>query len=272
MPVDGIVPIATTARSIMPWDPNNWRDDQARQWTFVIERELMKNTALKLSYVGIQGRNLEQRWLWNGAEAEYNYQLRTGLAANSGNPDPRRVNPNWTAGCCNGAMEHNGFSNSHTLSVQVERRFSSGLAFQWFYTFARALTTNDTGASWGSASINSSASGGDDQSSATASSYAVPENNVIRGEPNLTTDQRLRFGYANSDSVPTHHVRWNGIYDLPFGKGKKFGNGSSRAVNALIGGWQVAFIGEWRSGFWSSVTSSDYMFGDPTLSPISASP
>jgi hypothetical protein len=75
----------------------------------------------------------------------------------------------------------------------------------------------------------------------------------------------LRLGYANSDSVPSHHVRWNGIYDLPFGKGKKFGNGAGGALNGLIGGWQIAFIGDWRSGNWMGVSSGLYLFGDPSI-------
>ncbi len=260
--VNGIVPISTRAQSVVPWDVRHWSDDQAREWTFNIERELMKDTALRLSYIGTQGRNLEQRGRFNDPEAEWNYQARTGLAADSGNPDPRRRNPNWTAA----AIAHNGYSNSHSLQAEIERRYSNGLAFQWFYVFSRARTTSDTGASWGSSSINTSASGGDDISASTGQAYAVPENIVIFGEPNLTFDQRLRFGYANSDAVPAQRIRWNGIYDLPFGKGKKFGGSASRAADALIGGWQIAFIGEWRSGMWSSVTATNRLFGDPTLS------
>ncbi len=262
--VNGIVPISKRAQSFMPWDVYHWADDQARQWTFTLERELMKNTALRLSYIGTQGRNLEQRFRWNDPESEWNYQARTGLAANSGNPDNRRVNPNWCG--CDPGLAHIGFSDSHSLQAEIERRYSNGLAFQWFYVFTRARTTNDTGASWGQSSINSSASGGDNQSSATASSYAAAENIVIFGEPNLTLHQRLRLGYANSDAVPAQRIRWNGIYDIPVGKGKRFGRNTSRAVDALIGGWQMAFIGEWRSGLWSSVTANDYLFGDPTLS------
>jgi hypothetical protein len=34
-----------------------------------------------------------------------------------------------------------------------------------------------------------------------------------------------------------------------------------------VGGWQVAFIGTWRSGFWMGVTPSEYLFGNPVLSP-----
>lgn len=39
-----------------------------------------------------------------------------------------------------------------------------------------------------------------------------------------------------------------GIYELPFGKGKKFGGSVSRPVNLLIGGWQLAATYEWQPG------------------------
>jgi len=37
-------------------------------------------------------------------------------------------------------------------------------------------------------------------------------------------------------------------------------------LNQIVGGWQLAWIGTWQSGNWSSVSSGDYLFGDPTLS------
>jgi len=39
------------------------------------------------------------------------------------------------------------------------------------------------------------------------------------------------------------------IYDLPFGKGKKYGSDWSAPVNALLGGWQVTVIETITSGF-----------------------
>jgi hypothetical protein len=117
------------------------------------------------------------------------------------------------------------------------------------------LTTNDTGGfTSGGGNIN-----------ATNGQNNVPENIQLLGAPNLSYDERLRLGYYNSGEVPPHRSRWNAIYDLPFGKGKKFGNNSSGALNQLIGGWQIATIGSLRSGNWSSVSSAAYLFGDPTL-------
>jgi len=73
--------------------------------------------------------------------------------------------------------------------------------------------------------------------------------------------------YFNSTNVPPHRIRYNGIYELPFGRGKKFGKDAAGPLNFLIGGWQAAFIGDWRSGLWSSVDATRYIFGDPTLDP-----
>ena len=114
-----------------------------QQWTFTIERELMKNTALRLSYIGNHGSNLEQRLAWNSAESALNYENQTGLQVKPGGTgaDLRRPNLNW-----NGTVEsHVGYSNSNSVQAQVERRFSSGLSFQWSYTYDHILTTTDAG-------------------------------------------------------------------------------------------------------------------------------
>jgi hypothetical protein len=37
-------------------------------------------------------------------------------------------------------------------------------------------------------------------------------------------------------------------------------------LNYLVGGWQLAFIGNWRSGNWMGVASNKYLFGDPQIS------
>jgi hypothetical protein len=60
-------------------------------------------------------------------------------------------------------------------------------------------------------------------------------------------------------------VRYNFFYDLPVGKGKKFMGAAGKGVNAILGGWQISGIGEWRSGNWLGVNSGRYLFGDPTL-------
>jgi hypothetical protein len=60
---------------------------------------------------------------------------------------------------------------------------------------------------------------------------------------------QLRSCRANSDFDVTHLISADGLYDLPFGKGRWLGSNASGWMNQIIGGWQVAFLNQWRSGF-----------------------
>ncbi len=248
---EGIIALPVNAQSIMPWDVRAWRDGRARAFNLSLEREMMRNTALRLSYIGNQGRDLEQRFALNSQEAEFNYVARTGQNPPS-NRDLLRLNNNWNLNPAN----HTGYSNTHSLQAEVERRYSNGLAFQVFYVFSRSRTTSDEGGfSAGNGNIN-----------ATNGISQVPENILLLGGGSNSYDQLLKLVHYNSANVPAQRVRWNGVYDLPFGRGKKIGSNAHGLLNHLIGGWQIATIGEWRGGNWLSVTAGEYLSGDPTLS------
>ncbi len=248
----GIVTISQNAALSTMWDGPNWKDGRAQSWHVTLERELPFKSTLRVSYIGEHGRDLEQQFEYNTREAEYNYVARTGLAP-PGVRDLLRRNKDWNFI----ALNRTGYSNTHSGQVEIERRFSNGIAFQWFYVYTRSLNTTDQGGfTSGNVGINSGAGGG-----------RVPENHQILGTPNLSYDERLRMVYFNSTNVPPHRIRYNGLVELPFGKGKPLAGNLSGAANALIGGWQVAVIGDWRSGFWGSVDPSLYVFGDPTLDP-----
>lgn len=45
-----------------------------------------------------------------------------------------------------------------------------------------------------------------------------------------------------------HVFKLTGIYDLPFGKGKKFGSGMSNLADKFVGGWKVTSFFQWASG------------------------
>ena len=57
-------------------------------------------------------------------------------------------------------------------------------------------------------------------------------------------DQRIRFyRYARDGDIPKHRMRWNFLYDLPIGQGKKlFGNVGAK-LDRVVGGWQIAGSG-----------------------------
>ena len=50
--------------------------------------------------------------------------------------------------------------------------------------------------------------------------------------------------YKVDTAIPMHRVSFNGIVDLPVGKGKRYLGNSNRLVNALVGGFQMAFTGQ----------------------------
>lgn len=244
----GVVPISAVAQQIMVWDGRNWKDGRAQSWHFTLERELPFNTALRLSYIGEHGRDLEQKFALNSQEAEYNYVNRTKLAPPS-NRALLRANPNWNVA---NAVNRTGYSNTHSGQVELERRFTKGLAFQWFYVFSSSFNTTDAGGfDAGNTNINSGSGGGQ-----------VPENIQLFGNPNLSYEERLRLVYFRSTNIPAHRIRYNAIVDLPFGRGKKIGGNVPGFVNQVIGGWQVAAIGDWRGGLRMSVAPGLYQFGD----------
>jgi hypothetical protein len=69
--------------------------------------------------------------------------------------------------------------------------------------------------------------------------------------------ERNRFlNYRRDTDIPKHRIRWNWLVDLPFGRGKRFGGNANGLVDKLIGGWQVAGFGSYRSHYWALPTTN----------------
>jgi hypothetical protein len=231
------------------WDPRTWNDEHQQTWNMTVERELPAQIGLRLSYIGTYGGNLEQQFSIDPREPVFNYSTRTGLKP-PGQTNLLRAVPGW--GLI--GINHTGFSHDHSAQLEVRRKFSNGMSFQWFYTYVRALTTTDpAGFSDGNTSING---GGGNGRLGGSGGATVPENIELVGEPNLSYNQRRRLVYFNNTTIPPHRITFNGIYELPFGQGKRFGRNVTTPLNFLVGGWQLAAIGTWNSGLWMGVSPS----------------
>ena len=103
-----------------------------------------------------------------------------------------------------------GHSQANTFQTQVERRFDHGLMFNASYTY---LDQKSTGIDGGNSSLG-----------------GVPYNPF---QPNLD--------YTEDAWVSHHRFIFYGVYDLPFGRNKKFGSGISKWADAVLGGWQSTF-------------------------------
>jgi hypothetical protein len=60
---------------------------------------------------------------------------------------------------------------------------------------------------------------------------------------------------AVSDFDMKHQINANWVYELPFGRGRRFGGGANKLVDAILGGWGVSGIFHWTSGLPFSMSS-----------------
>ncbi len=67
----------------------------------------------------------------------------------------------------------------------------------------------------------------------------------------------------NNTQLP-HRLALNGIWELPFGKARRWGSAANPFVNALIGNWSVSAIWNWQSGRPDLTMGNVYYNGDIT--------
>jgi hypothetical protein len=120
-----------------------------------------------------------------------------------------------------------GFANYHAGTLSIRRPMKNGVGFDFNYTLSHSIDNS-------SASESGSGNGG-----------AVIQDS---------------FDYSafrgSSDFDIRHNITANGIYELPFGKGKAFGSDVPTWMNQFIGGWQVNVIARYRSGLPTTIQNN----------------
>jgi hypothetical protein len=234
------------------WQPYDAvRAPENLYWTASIQRQLSSNTVLELAYNANVGTHLQTglvnlnqvptRYLNEfiaryGATEALNLlraNITSAQARAAGIPIPyanftdpsvqssRSVNqalrpfPQFLNVVTSREGDKSGHSSYHAFVIKAERRYSQGLTFQWNYTLSKLLTDADSYDTGGSAS--------QDQ-----------------------YNRRLEKSIGRFDQ--THSLKLSTIYELPFGRGRKWLN-SGGLVNAILGGWRVGAIQTYMSGF-----------------------
>ena len=59
---------------------------------------------------------------------------------------------------------------------------------------------------------------------------------------------RQQDNYSTSDFDVRHIINANAVWEMPFGRGRRFFTGAGQLANAFIGGWQLGGIMRWNSG------------------------
>jgi hypothetical protein len=190
-----------------------YRDPQSAQWNVTVERELGWNTALRVSYVGMNSYRLNVSVNLN--------QIAPSAAPYVPSPfvDPRAPFQNWSVIY---STENLGFQNYQAMQAEVNHRFAGGLSFQANYTWAHDISDaqGDVPVGYG---------GETNYGLAVVDRFAVGLN---RG--NVAGARRQRFLLTGS-------------YDLPFGKGRRWSS-SSRVLDAAFGGWSLTTVTLLESG------------------------
>ncbi|HEX3738901.1 MAG TPA: TonB-dependent receptor [Terriglobales bacterium] len=66
-------------------------------------------------------------------------------------------------------------------------------------------------------------------------------------DSNFYVDNKA-IAYGPDDNIRNHQWISDLVYQLPFGKGQKYAGGVSRAVDEVIGGWQISGTSNWSGG------------------------
>jgi hypothetical protein len=76
-----------------------------------------------------------------------------------------------------------------------------------------------------------------------------------------------QFNWQESD-LPRHRLTLAGTWELPFGRGRKFGSSMHRVADYALGGWDLSGLMTWRSGFFvrfgGMAASGDPRIANPT--------
>jgi hypothetical protein len=125
-----------------------------------------------------------------------------------------------------------GVANYNAAQLMLRHAMSRGFQLDFSYTYGTSF----------------------DYGSDTERLYTNPSNFSVNPVSPILDAWHPGKNYGPSDFDTRHVITVNGLYELPFGLGKRFANEAHGLVNALIGGWQFSGLGRWTSGLPFSVT------------------
>ncbi|MHB1955942.1 MAG: TonB-dependent receptor, partial [Sulfobacillus sp.] len=182
-------------------DPYHTPVPEIYQWNLSMQRELGTNMMFELAYVASHGFNLD-------FPVDINQVPENKLSPTDGiGPHNSRPYPVFQGLF---GDTHNTVSNYNSLQATIQRRFTSGLQFNFNYTWSHFLDNQD--------SSGFSLKGGN----AFYQNAYVPSAN-----------------YGNSNFDVPNMLKGEVVYMLPVGKGREFLN-NNHVLDQIVGGWQTA--------------------------------
>jgi hypothetical protein len=211
-----------------------------QQFSLVVEHQFRANTTASVGFVGNKDDHMSDIYLYNQKELTSAGTVVAGPY----------MQPIVAAGAQARYNASDGISRYDALEATVAQTDFHGLDFHASYTWSKCLAN----------SLGYFGSYGDEEGAGESQTQATQ--NFFQNEYNPLGD----YGRCTIDAA--QNLGAFGVYNLPFGRGKQFANGVNKAVDSVIGGWQVAADLSLRSGFGITPFAGAYM-GDQN--PNSAS-
>jgi len=195
--------------------PRHTPTSYVQNWQLSVQREVFSNTVIDVAYVGNRARNLVLLADFNQARPLTEAEAALP-AAQQPSLQARRPIPGFAT---ISVVLPQAFSNYDALQVKFERRFSRGLYLLNSFTFSKA--TDDV-------------------------TQVLEEPNGNTGQPqdihNIAADE----GRSAFDQPLNNTTSF--VWDVPLGRGRKFGGDMNRVLDAVIGGWSLTGINTMTSG------------------------
>ena len=113
-------------------------------------------------------------------------------------------------------------ANYHALQVTLRKRMTHGVQFDFNYTFSKSIDLM-------------------------SDAERVTEWGGLGGQIINSWDPYSHRTVSDFDL--RHQFNTNWVIEMPFGRGRWIGKDSGRALDALIGGWQLSGLARWTTGF-----------------------
>ena len=283
--------VQSNAPPIRVFDPN-LRLPTVHMWNIMVQRELPTGIVVSAGYVGRRGTRLYRSWDVNQIDAAPILPSFLAMQKNVALGGGCRPDGTLVSGAgCNGAVVvpliqqgiiNQTFANSAVSQTDLAQNGAGNMAGRIEQTtlaaklrpnqqFAQILLLDNGGDSYYHSAQFTFRKRFDQAGFLMSGSYTLgksidtlsidPVGATVGGGLTSTSARTPVDGrnYANerarSDFDQRHVLNVTGIYELPFGKGKKIGGSANGLVNSIIGGWSVNGIYTYQSGEPFSVRS-----------------
>jgi hypothetical protein len=208
--------------TIRLWDPKV-RPAEVQQWSLIVERQMPFGNVLSAGYVGQHGTHLI---------VPMPYFQRQLLPNGTTLPSPYLSgNPALASIAQISGTEADGNQKYDSLQVNLRKRLAAGLEYNVSYTWSHGRSD----------AIGYYGEGGQAGSQSAYWQYLY--------------NRKAEWGPTYFDV--RHQFVASYVYDLPFGRKKKFGSSLHPAANGILGNWQLGGILTLHTGFPLTISSPD---------------